>query len=176
MYSRYGIGQAVVFSSCGFYLSIYPSIFFFSSTNPSSLTLDVYHTSTHGVGSENLECRSETCCARLAGNARSKKSSKIGHLGTIPQICRAITSQLRNVPTIGNHLLSSNISSTRHHNNYGELSPTSGWDRSGSLGHPCKFQRVSRLDSVNARQCSSRRQPNCAACVIFFDALTGAHH
>jgi len=22
---------------------------------------------------------------------------------------------------------------------YGELRPTSGWDRSGSLGHPCKF-------------------------------------
>jgi len=22
---------------------------------------------------------------------------------------------------------------------YGELQPTSGWDRSGSLGHPCKF-------------------------------------
>jgi len=28
---------------------------------------------------------------------------------------------------------------------YGELRPTSGWDQSGSLRHPCKFQRVSRL-------------------------------
>jgi len=34
---------------------------------------------------------------------------------------------------------------------YGELRPTSGWDRSGSLRHPCKFQRVSRLGSVTAR-------------------------
>jgi len=34
---------------------------------------------------------------------------------------------------------------------YGELRPTSGWDQSGSLGHPCKFQRVSRLGSVTAR-------------------------
>jgi len=34
---------------------------------------------------------------------------------------------------------------------YGELRPTSGWDRSSSLGHPCKFQRVSRLDSITAR-------------------------
>jgi len=33
----------------------------------------------------------------------------------------------------------------------GELRPTGGWDRSGSLGHPCKFQRVSRLGSVTAR-------------------------
>jgi len=34
---------------------------------------------------------------------------------------------------------------------YGELRPTSGWDRSGSLRHPCKFQLVSRLGSVTAR-------------------------
>jgi len=32
---------------------------------------------------------------------------------------------------------------------YGELRPTSGWDRFTSLGHPSKFQRVSRL--VTAR-------------------------
>jgi len=46
---------------------------------------------------------------------------------------------------------------------YGELRPTSGWDRSGSLGHPCKFQRVSRLGSFTARHCSNGRQPNFAA-------------
>ena len=34
---------------------------------------------------------------------------------------------------------------------YGELRPTSGWDPSGSLGHPYKFQRVLRLGSVTAR-------------------------
>jgi len=34
---------------------------------------------------------------------------------------------------------------------YGELRPTSGCDGSGSLRHPCKFQRVSRLGSVTAR-------------------------
>jgi len=32
-----------------------------------------------------------------------------------------------------------------------------------SLGHPCKFQRVSRLGSVTARHCSSGRQPDFAA-------------
>jgi len=31
------------------------------------------------------------------------------------------------------------------------------------LGHPCKFQRVSRLGSVTARHSSSGRQPNFAA-------------
>jgi len=44
------------------------------------------------------------------------------------------------------NLLSSNMSSQ-----YGELQPTDGWDRSGSLGRPCKFQGVSRLGSVTAR-------------------------
>ena len=47
---------------------------------------------------------------------------------------------------------------------YGELRPTSSWDQSGSLGHPCKFQRVSRLGSITAWHCSSgRHQRNFAA-------------
>jgi len=46
---------------------------------------------------------------------------------------------------------------------YGELRSTSGWDRFTSLGHPCKFQPLSRLGSVTAPQSSSERQPNFAA-------------
>jgi len=46
---------------------------------------------------------------------------------------------------------------------YGELRPTSGWDRSGSLGHPCKCQWVSCLGSVTAWHSSSGRQPDFAA-------------
>jgi len=46
---------------------------------------------------------------------------------------------------------------------YGQFRPTSGWDRFTSLGHPCIFQRLSRLGSVTARQSSSKRQPNFAA-------------
>jgi len=47
---------------------------------------------------------------------------------------------------------------------YGELRPTSSWDRSGSLRHPCWFQWWgSRPGSVTARYSSSRRQPNFAA-------------
>ena len=46
---------------------------------------------------------------------------------------------------------------------YGELRPTSGWDRFSSLGHPIVFQRVSRLGSVTARQSSSERQAKFAA-------------
>ena len=38
-----------------------------------------------------------------------------------------------------------------------------GPDRFTSLGHPCKFQRISHLGSVTARHSSSGRQPNFAA-------------
>jgi len=47
--------------------------------------------------SVNLECRSEMCCTRLAGNTRTQKVAKNRHLGTIAQLCRAISSQLRDV-------------------------------------------------------------------------------
>ena len=46
---------------------------------------------------------------------------------------------------------------------YGELRITSGWHRFGTLGHSCKFQRVSRLGSVTAQQSSIGPQPNFAA-------------
>jgi len=63
------------------------------------------------------------CCTRLAGNAEPKNSPKSRHLSTIPQLCRAISSQLRHISTIGKNLLSSNISSTCPYNmvNFGVL-------------------------------------------------------
>jgi len=67
--------------------------------------LDVYHTLTHGVAlAQILECRSEMCCWRLAANTGHKKVAKNRHLGTIAQLCRAISSQLRHVSTIGKKL------------------------------------------------------------------------
>jgi len=73
--------------------------------------------------SANLRCRSETCRTRLAGNTGRKKVAKNRHLGTIAQLCRAISSQLRHLSTIGKNLLSSNMSSTCPHSmvNFGPL-------------------------------------------------------
>jgi len=51
--------------------------------------------------SANLECRSEMCCMQLAGNAGPENSPKIRHLGTIAQLCRAMSSQLRHLSPIG---------------------------------------------------------------------------
>jgi len=81
---------------------------------------------------------------------RTQKSRQICHLGTIAQLCRAIFSQLRHVSTIGKKLVKQQY--VLHMSpQYGELRPTSDWDRSGSLRHPSKFQRVSRLGSITAR-------------------------
>jgi len=76
-----------------------------------------------GLSAIFLSRRSETYCKRLAADAGRKKSSKNRHLVTIAQFCRAISSQLRHVSTIGKKLLSANISSTCAHNmvNFGPL-------------------------------------------------------
>jgi len=98
------------------------------------------------------------CCTRLAGNTGRKNR----HLRTLPQLCRAISSQLRHVSTIGKKLIKQQY--IPHMSpQYSELRPTSGWNLLASLGHPCKFQRVSRLGSVTARHSSRGRQPNFAA-------------
>ena len=101
------------------------------------------------------------CCARLAENTGRKNDAKTCHLGTISQLCRATSSQRRHVSTIGK--ISVKQQYLPHMSlQYCELRPTSGWDRFVSLGHPSKFQRLSRLGSVTARYSSSGRQPNCA--------------
>ena len=110
------------------------SIFFFSSPNLSSHRLDAYFYTRCGP-STNSECRSEICCMRLAGNAGPKKSPKIRHLGTIAQLYRAISSQLRHVSTIGKKPVKQQC--LPHMSlQYGEVRPTSSWDRFVSLGDP----------------------------------------
>ena len=106
----------------------------------------------------NLGCRSETCCTRLAENTGCKKSPKIRHLGDMSAYILATKSHVdnRRKPVKQQHLFHMSP-------HYGELRPTSGWDRSGSLGYPSWFQRVSRFGSVTARHSNSGRQPNFAA-------------
>ena len=45
------------------------------------------------------------CCTRLAGNTGGKNDAKNRHLGTIAQLCWAVSSQLRHVSTIGKKLV-----------------------------------------------------------------------
>jgi len=122
LWPPYVIGQAIIFSPCAFF---YLSSIFFFSPNLSRRRLDVYHTSTHGVAcglSANLKCSLK----RGARSLLEMQDPKNRHLGTVTQLCRAISSQLRHVSrlsTIGKNWLSSNISCTCPHNmvNFGPL-------------------------------------------------------
>ena len=84
--------------------------------------------------------RSEMCCTRLAENIGRKNYAKNRHLRTIAECCRAISSQVRNVSSIGKKMLNSNISSTRPHNmaNVGPLTAEIGWR---VWGTPTNFNR-----------------------------------
>jgi len=106
---------------CGFFL-LSSSSSFYSWPILSGRRLDVYclpYFYTYCGLSANLECRSEMCCTRLAENTGCKYTN----LGTITQLCRAISSQLRNISTIGKSLLSSTIPYTCPHNmvNFGPV-------------------------------------------------------
>jgi len=59
---------------------------------------------------------------------------------------------------------------------YGKLRPTNGWDLFGSLGHPSKFQPVSRLDFVTATTSLNGGQQNLAGCLAVSWAGTLSTH
>ena len=87
------------------------------------------------------------CCTRLAGNTGRKNDAKNRHLCTIARLCRAISSQLRHVSTIGQNLLSSNISPTCPYNmvNFG---PLAAEIVSLDWGTPANFSRFRVLSAL----------------------------
>ena len=115
------------------------SIFFLAYSQPSQIGCLPYFHTWCGL-SAYLGCRSETCCMRLADNTGRKKSQKFAICVRIAQLCRAISSHLRHLSTIGKKLLNSNISPTSFHNlvNFGPLAAEIGllvW------GTPANFNR-----------------------------------
>jgi len=80
--------------------------------------------------SANLECKSGTCCTRLAGNAGHKKSPFAHHRTTLSGYIFATKGRIdnRKKKLVKQQYLFQTTAQ------YGELWPTSGWDRSGSLG------------------------------------------
>jgi len=99
LWPPYGIGQAIIFLSSGFFYLL--SIFYLFPRLISAVG-DWMSTDTWCGLSANLECRSETCRTRLVGNAGRKKPPKIHHLGTIAQLYGTISSQLSHVWSLDN--------------------------------------------------------------------------
>jgi len=113
----------------------------------------------------NLECKSEMCYTWLAGNTGCKNDAKNCHLRTIAQLCRAVSSQLRYVSTIGKKVLNRNMSSTCPHNmaNFGSLTPEMG---SGVWGTPQISTGFASMSSLlHAAASFTGGQPNCARCL-----------
>jgi len=82
----------IIFLSCF-------SLLVFYSPNLSGRRLDVYHTSTHGVALVRIYNAGLKC---VACGSLEMQDPKNRHLwSTIEQLCRAISSQLRHVSTIG---------------------------------------------------------------------------
>jgi len=83
----------------------------------------------------------------LTENTGRKNDAKNRRQGTIPQLCWAISSQLRHVSTIGKKNLSSSISSTCVHTmvNFGPLTAEIG---SGVWGTPPNFNGFCALAAL----------------------------
>jgi len=84
--------------------------------------------------SANLECRSEMCCTRLAGNTGCKKSPSVHHRTTLSDYIFATKAHIDNWKKLVKQQYLPHMSLQ-----YGELRPTSGWDCFVSLGHPAIF-------------------------------------
>jgi len=125
LWSPYVIGQAIyIYSCCGFVFFFFPRLISaVGDWMPSQIGRIPYFHRWCGL-SANLRCRSETCCMRLAANTGRKISAKICHLGAIAQLCRAISSQLRHISTIGKSVKQQYLPHMSLQ--YGALRPTSG--------------------------------------------------
>ena len=104
------------------------------------------------------------CGTRLAANTGRKKVAKNRHLATIAQLCRAISSQLRHVSTIGKKLVKQQYLLYMSPQ-YGELQPTIGWDRFVSLGVPHVISTGFTFVYVTAATSLNGSQPNFALCL-----------
>jgi len=121
----YRIGQAIIFLPCGFfYLSVclclsvlsypilYLSIYLLVFPRLISANADWMSAILAHMVWPSCEFRMQIWNVLHAArwNNRTQKNTKIRHLGTIAQLCRAISSQLRHVSTIGKNFLNSNTS------------------------------------------------------------------
>jgi len=107
-------------SRCGHYIFALWFLLFYSSPNLSGRRLDVYHTSTHGVALVRIKDAGPKRAARGSLKIQDAKIAKKCHLGTIAQICPAISSQLRHISTVGKKLVKQQYLSHTS-SQYGEL-------------------------------------------------------
>jgi len=119
----------------------------------------------------NLECRSKYAARGLLKIQDAKNSQKIRHLHTIAQLCRAVSSQLRHLSTIGKKVVKQQYLLYMSPQ-YGKLRPTNSWEWLVSFLHPGKFQQVSSLAFVTALTSLNGEQLKFAWCFAISRAGT----
>jgi len=93
---------------------------------------------------------------------RMQKIAKKSPTAHIVQLCRAISLQLRHISTIGKKLVKQQYL-LQMSPQYGELRPTSSWDRSGIWGTPANFNSFCVLAVLLHGSQVVEHQPNFAA-------------
>ena len=146
--------QAIIFCSCVLSCFSHP----FSAVGNWMSTILSHDVALVQIYNAGLKC---AACGWL--KHRTQKIAKNRHLRTITQICRAVSSQLRHISTIGKKL-NSNISSTRPHNmaNFGSL--TAEIFGSGVCGTPANFNGFRFLLSLLQRR---RWRRSTKLCTMF---------
>jgi len=110
LWPPYVIGQAIIFLPCGFFLLL-SSFFLLLFHRLISAAADWMSTVLQHLVWPWCEFRMQVWNVLHA--ARWKyRTQKNWHFGNIAQLCRAISSELRHVSTIGKNFLNSNTSST----------------------------------------------------------------
>jgi len=170
LWSPYGIGQTIIFSSCGFFFffSFFLSFFFPRLISAVADWMSVIL--PHMVWPEcefKMQVWDVLHAARC--NYRTQKIIKNLPSGHHREILSSYIFSSK--ATIGKKLVKQQYL-LHMSSQYGELRPTGDWDRYGSLGHPSRFQRVSRLGSVTAATSLNRSQPNFARCLAVSSAGT----
>jgi len=125
--------RTLYFLPCGFFLSFYA---YNLSHRPQIGCLPYFD--TWCAPSANLECIGLKCAARGSLEMQDPKFAKSRHLGTIAQLCPAISSQRRHVSTIGKILVKRQY--LLHMSpQYGELRPIAAEIGSGIWDNPANF-------------------------------------
>ena len=98
----YRIGQAIIFSSCGFFF-FFLLLFFLAYFQPSHIGCPPYFHTCCGLSAKfaNLEYRSEMCCTRLAEMQDAKNRQSFAICALPHNFLGLLSSQLRHVSTIG---------------------------------------------------------------------------
>jgi len=142
-------------SSSSFFLSV-----FLAYSQPSQIGCLPY-TSTHDVALVRIYDAGLKCDAR-GSQKIAKNSPSAHHRTTLSGYIYATKARIDNRKNVLN---SNSIPPPHVLTIYGELRPTSGWARFVSLGHPSKFERVSRLGFVTATASLNGSQSNFARCL-----------